>query len=74
MVRTDLLAGYIAMRGKKRKEISDALHIKPPTLRRKLETGYFTCDEALILSELLSIPNPADVFLCNPSSETERNF
>ena len=74
MVRTDLLAGYIAMRGKKRKEVSDALKIKPTTLRRKLETGYFTCDEALILTELLSITDPVSVFLCNPISETERNF
>lgn len=70
MVRTDLLAGQIAMRGKKKKEVAKALDITVTALRKKMMSGRFTCDEALILIEFLGIDDPVGMFFYPLSCET----
>ena len=62
MVRTDLLRGLIAQKGKSQSDVAKALGITPKTFYTKMKTGIFGSDEMEALIQLLDIDNPADIF------------
>ena len=63
MVDTAKLRGLIAEKGMSQKTVADALGITPRTFYAKMKRGVFGTDEAEVMTELLCIPHPADIFL-----------
>lgn len=63
MVATDKLRGIIAERGMSQRQVAKLLGMNEKTFYSKMQKGVFGTDEVEQMVELLSIPNPADIFL-----------
>lgn len=63
MVDTAKLRGVIAERGMTRRQVASKLNMSEKTFYRKMQTGVFGTDEAMEITELLDIKNPAEIFL-----------
>lgn len=63
MVATDKLRGIIAERGMSQRQVAKLLGLNEKTFYSKMQKGVFGTDEVEQMVELLSIPNPADIFL-----------
>lgn len=63
MVDTAKLRGIIAERGMTRRQVASKLKMSEKTFYRKMQTGVFGTDEAMAITELLDIKNPAEIFL-----------
>ena len=63
MVATDKLRGIIAERGMSQRQVAKLLGLNEKTFYSKMQKGVFGTDEVEQIVELLSIPNPADIFL-----------
>ena len=63
MVATDKLRGIIAERGMSQRQVAKLLGLNEKTFYSKMQKGVFGTDEGEQMVELLSIPNPADIFL-----------
>ena len=55
MVRRDLLIGKIKANGLTYIKIAEKLGVTTVTVRNKLKSGDFLCDEALCISEMLGL-------------------
>lgn len=55
VVRNDLLIGKIRVKGLTYMKIAEVLGVSLGTVRNKLKSGDFSCDEALGISELLDL-------------------
>lgn len=55
MVRNDLLIGKIKVNGITYLKIAELLGVSLGTVRNKLKSGDFSCDEALSISEMLNL-------------------
>mgnify|MGYP001524896736 FL=1 len=62
MVATDKLRGIIAERGMSQRQVAKLLGLNEKTFYSKMQKGVFGTDEVEQMVELLSIPNPADIF------------
>lgn len=63
MVATDKPRGIIAERGMSQRQVAKLLGLNEKTFYSKMQKGVFGTDEVEQMVELLSIPNPADIFL-----------
>ena len=63
MVATEKLRGIIAERGMSQRQVAKLLGLNEKTFYSKMQKGVFGTDEVEQMVELLSIPNPADIFL-----------
>ena len=63
MVATDKLRGIIAERGMSQRQVAKLLGLNEKTFYSKMQKGVFGTDEVEQMVELLSIPNPTDIFL-----------
>lgn len=63
MVDTAKLRGVIAERGLSRRQVAEMIGVSEKTFSRKMKNGVFGTDEAMALTDVLSISNPADIFL-----------
>lgn len=63
MVATDKLRGIIAERGMSQRQVAKLLGLNEKTFYSKMQKGVFGTDEVEQMVELLSIPNPVDIFL-----------
>ena len=57
------LRGVIAERGFSQREVAEAIGISEKTFYLKMKKGVFRTDEAEKMIKLLSIENPAEIFL-----------
>lgn len=57
------LRGIIAERGYSQKEVAEHLGIAPKTFYLKMKKGVFGTDEVQVMTALLAIKNPAEIFL-----------
>lgn len=63
MVDTAKLRGIIAERGLSQRQVAKEIGLSERTFYRKMQSGVFGTDEASALTDALSIPNPAEIFL-----------
>lgn len=63
MVDTAKLRGRIAECGLSQSEVAKRIGIAPRTFFAKMKRGVFGTDEALKMTELLNISDPAAIFL-----------
>lgn len=63
MVDTAKLRGIIAERGFSQRQVAKELGMAEKTFYTKMKTGVFGTDEAEKLIDMLSIVNPAEIFL-----------
>jgi transcriptional regulator with XRE-family HTH domain len=63
MVDTAKLRGIIAERGLSQRQVAKEIGLSERTFYRKMQSGVFGTDEAVMLTEALSIQNPAEIFL-----------
>ena len=57
------LRGVIAERGFSQRDVANAIGINEKTFYLKMKKGVFGTDEAEKMIKLLSIENPAEIFL-----------
>lgn len=63
MVDVAKLRGVIAERGMTGRQVARRLGVSEKTFYRKMQIGVFGTDEAMALTDILDISNPADIFL-----------
>lgn len=63
MVVTSRLRGIIAERGMSQRQVAKHLGMAEKTFYTKMQKGVFDTDEVEKMIDLLSIQNPADIFL-----------
>lgn len=63
MVAVDKLRGVIAERGMSQRQVAKHLGMSEKTFYTKMQKGVFGTDEVEQMISLLSIANPADIFL-----------
>lgn len=63
MVATSKLRGVIAERGMSQRQVAKHLGMAEKTFYTKMQKGVFDTDEVEKMIDLLSIQNPADIFL-----------
>lgn len=63
MIAVSKLRGIIAERGMSQKQVAECLGITEKTFYTKMKKGVFGTDEAEKMVEILSIENPAEIFL-----------
>lgn len=62
-MKTDKLRGIIAERGLSQAKVAVEIGMCPDTFYRKMKTGIFGTDEIEKMIEILSIDDPASIFL-----------
>ena len=62
-MNSNKLRGVIAERGFSQREVANAIGINEKTFYLKMKTGVIGTDEAEKMIKLLSIENPAEIFL-----------
>lgn len=65
MVATNKLRGIIYERGLSQRQVAKSLGMTEKTFYTKMKSGVFGTDEAAQMVELLSIENPAEIFLAS---------
>lgn len=63
MVAVDKLRGIIAERGMSQRYVAKRLGMSEKTFYNKMQKGVFGTDEVEGMIKILSINNPADIFL-----------
>ena len=63
MVDVDKLRGIIAENGMSQRQVAKLLEMNEKTFYSKMQKGIFGTDEVEQMITLLSIDNPADIFL-----------
>lgn len=63
MVDTAKLRGIIAERGLSQRQVAGMLGMAEKTFYTKMKFGIFGTDEAEMLTDILAIQNPAEIFL-----------
>lgn len=62
MIDTKALRGIIVARDMTQQDVARKLGMTPKTFYQKMKKGVFGSDEMETMIEILSIPNPQDVF------------
>lgn len=62
-MKVNELKAYMTRKGYTQEEMAKKLNMSKNTFNKKLNNAKFGCDEAIKLSEILEITDPADIFL-----------
>lgn len=67
-VQVRLLKAELAKNGKTQTWLAKQLGISSQTLSKRMQNGYFTVQDAELITELLDIKNPVEIFLQTSSN------